>query len=135
VSELPEIPDASELPELSKRRRVEVIGRALLTAVTAILAIATVGLLMVQLQRLGDQTERLTEIAEQNKATGDRIRDSTTPGGQCYQEGNSRTGTAIASINQVTIAAVSCANRHVGDAAIRVCVAEALKAGSDEVER
>jgi hypothetical protein len=41
-----------------------------------------------------------------------RVTSCTTPGGDCYQRGQSNTGAAVATINKVVILTASCATHH-----------------------
>lgn len=55
------------------------------------------------------QTEQLLEIARDNRANGERVRDCTDPAGACFKAGQQRTGQAVASINDAVVAAIACA--------------------------
>lgn len=71
-------------------------------------------------------TFKLQGIAETNRRNGERVIDCTTPGGDCFNESTARTGEAVGSINEVTVAAVACAQKNTGIAAIQECVRKAL---------
>jgi hypothetical protein len=76
------------------------------------------------------QLDRLEAIAEQNRTNGQRVLDSTSSEGRCFQDAQRRTAEAVGTINEVTVLAVSCAQRVRGDVAIRRCVADRRKAAS-----
>ena len=57
----------------------------------------------------------------------DRLLDCTTPEGECYREGQARTGRAVGSINEATVAAAYCARLDASSVAvIRACVEREL---------
>lgn len=89
-----------------------------------LMALAVVTSLLFNIVQIG----RLTEIAETNRANGQRLIDCTTPGGQCFEDGNDRTGEAIGTINEVTILAASCVQLPGIDteAEIRECIEQGL---------
>lgn len=74
------------------------------------------------------QTNRLTEIAETNRSNGALLLDCTTPEGQCYRDGQARTGEAIGTINEVTILAAACVKIPTNntEAEIRACIEAGL---------
>lgn len=59
----------------------------------------------IQIQKIGEQNRTLSE---QNVYIGQRLIDCTTPGHECYEDVNKNTGKAVATINQITEAAVVC---------------------------
>lgn len=76
-----------------------------------------------------EAAEQAKLAAEQAARTAFRIEDCTTPGGQCFEQSQKRTGQAVAGINQgtlaVIVAALSCQDDGiVGQKALARCTAE-----------
>lgn len=55
------------------------------------------------------------------------IEDCVKPTGKCFSKGQKRTAGVVNVINDSTIAAVACAQKFEGEAAIRSCVARSLE--------
>lgn len=72
---------------------------------------------------------KLQDIGKTNRSNTDLIVDCTTPGGVCYERGRKSTGSAIATINDVTIAASYCAQFNTTQATIRKCIEAELAKG------
>jgi hypothetical protein len=73
------------------------------------------------------QLTQIEDIGKGNRSTGNLIKDCVDPGGKCFRDGQERTGQLVVSINDATIAAVSCAQTEDSYAAIKVCVERILK--------
>lgn len=115
-----------ESPELSpldrKEARLNALLRGLVFVVVALLVANTTlsALIAVQDHRRIQQNEKIqTFIKDQAIANGRmsrrnqevlrEVRSCTQPGGACYKRGQEATGSAVASINTITIAAAACA--------------------------
>lgn len=64
---------------------------------------------------------------EQIKRLAAQIESCTNPTGECFKRGQRRTGEAVASINDVILAAAACDEGSTPLPEIRACVAELLK--------
>jgi hypothetical protein len=84
--------------------------------------------------------DKLTDIAETNKANGTLLVECTTSPDErhppvlqpkeddCYLRSRNETGTVVTQINKVSIVAAACGSAHPGDvAATQRCVEEGLK--------
>lgn len=54
---------------------------------------------------------QVQQLAQVNANLNSRLVDCTTPGHACYDEGQKRTGQAVVTLNEVTKAAVICADQ------------------------
>lgn len=75
-----------------------------------------------------ENTEAIEQTQRDNRELLRLIKSCTTPGEECFQEGQERTADAIADINRVTVYAASCADKPgvQGQAEIYACVVELL---------
>lgn len=112
-----------------KNQRAELARRIvwLLALVLTVVVIGTVVALVVSIRNT--QIEG-TPLGKEIQKSNERIMSCTTPGGKCYEDGNKRSATFIASINTVTIYAVTCVRDNptgtVKD--IQTCVTDLLDA-------
>jgi hypothetical protein len=76
---------------------------------------------IVQTYTLADA---IREQQKTNVGTNERIVDCTTPGGKCYQQGQKRTGAAVADILKGATYAIACADKRgvQTEAEIQACV-------------
>ena len=97
-------------------------GLTLLAAGIAVLLVLNL------LAQVAEQTGQLEQLARENRTNGERLIDCTTPEGQCYQDGQTRTGEAVNTINEVTILAASCVKIPGVDTEIeiRACIEQGL---------
>lgn len=66
------------------------------------------------------------QITEQNNDLSQQIRSCTTPGGDCYKEGQARTSTAVGKILEAQLVIAECARSTTTDAALRACATKKL---------
>lgn len=84
-------------PELVRKRAVNIaMGRLLI----ALFIIWLVGTNMIQ----------VWDIFEGREQRGILV-DCTSPGGECYERGQERTGEAVGNINRIVVLAAACADR------------------------
>lgn len=102
-----EIHKQTELHEKTDRR-ISRIRYLIILTVIALLVMIFVS--AAAWNRVGVQNEQLLKIAASNEKELTLLIDCTDPKGQCYQEGQRRTGEAVGNINEVIIAAVYCAD-------------------------
>lgn len=90
-----------------------------------IVAVLVAGLvtLSVANRQLGMANAKLNK---QNTQIVERIESCTTTGGQCYEQGASRTQDAITQLMQVDIAVARCAKTATTDADLETCVRKYL---------
>lgn len=122
----PSTPPVEELlnPAHGRRRTLRIL-LWMLGWLTAVFVIASLIFNAVMLPAVLAQSEQLVRIASSNEALNRRMLDCTQPTGTCYREGQSRTGAAIATINEVTVAAAFCAKTlppSASLAALRECI-------------
>jgi hypothetical protein len=80
-------------------------------------------------QEAGQQRAKDTnKNTDQIKQLAETIKSCTDPAGQCFKDGQARTGEAVASINEVIIYAAACADRPGVDSPpeIRNCIRDLL---------
>jgi hypothetical protein len=73
------------------------------------------------------QLTQIEEIGKNNGETGTLIKDCVYPTGKCFRDSQERTGQAIVTLNDATVAAVSCAQTEKGYEKIKACVTRILK--------
>lgn len=88
--------------------------------------VISIAYLAVQTNERQDQNQ---ELLREVKSTNKRLIDCTTPGGECYAEGQKNTGKAIMGINEgtmrVIVAALSCqADGITEEQELAVCTVE-----------
>lgn len=94
-------------------------------SVSALLALLLVAVLVVGF--------RVNASIEENRKTNEQISDCTTPGGECAQESQRRTESAVGAITKISIYVSQCGRLYPGlagpeyDAKIEACVAERLR--------
>ena len=106
-----------------------VVGAAVMLLIMAVtvtmLQTGTVVDLIRNDQKAGIERAKVTKSnTEQIKQLAETIRSCTDPAGECYKQGQERTGAAVASINEVIIYAAACADQPGVDSVpkIRNCV-------------
>lgn len=106
---------------LEKKRRAYLFLKALaevLTVVTIVILVVGMAYIVFQIRSSQLNNRKVTEL----------IADCTTPGGKCYEEGQSSTNKAVTSISQVVIATKICSldpkNNTID--ALTVCVRKAV---------
>jgi hypothetical protein len=110
-------------PVITRRRTRALRTLFVATAVLAVIAM----LLLVTVTAVGNR-----QVLDQAVENGDRVRDCTTPGGECFEQAARRQAEVIgdppAPINDVVILAAACADRPGVDTAaeIRTCVLDGL---------
>jgi hypothetical protein len=83
----------------------------------------------IALTKMADQSDRILQLAQTNRELSRVVLDCTRPSGQCFEDGQRRTGTAVGNINEVTIAASFCAKTlptATTVAALRQCIEKEL---------
>jgi hypothetical protein len=75
---------------------------------TIVVTTAFVIVTLAEVQRLSETNNRLNERTVQ---IANRLEDCTTPHGACYEDSQRRTGQAVVTLNEVTQAAVICADQ------------------------
>lgn len=88
------------LKEATHRRRFDIAKMAFIVTGT-VTSMVIVGILLAGMARL----EAITTSTNSNSQL---LIDCTSPTGKCYQDGQRRTGSAIGTINQVSIYAAYC---------------------------
>lgn len=81
-------------------------------------------------QEVGAQRGRdIVASTRQIERLATAIESCTSPDGECYQRSQAQTGSAVASINEITIYAAACAKQPAVDTArqIRLCVERSLR--------
>lgn len=89
-------------PAIRARRRA---GYALVGLTLGILVVLVL-LLLIRTWTLVDATR---QTQKSNTSTVELIQDCTTPGGECYQRGESRTAAAVGDIGVLSVYAAACA--------------------------
>lgn len=92
------------------KHRFDNLLRALVVLVV-IAALVTTYFTILTLTKVQTLTEQNVELNKLSVSNGELIVDCTTPGGGCYERSRQATGQAVLSLNQVTKAAVICADR------------------------
>ena len=105
---------------------VVIMALVVLGAVTVIRTTTAVELIRTEQIRNVERSKETNENTEALKEAVRLIISCTTPEGECSQRGQRRTGEAVASINDVIIAAAACAKLHDTETAIRACVVRSI---------
>lgn len=107
--------------ELARRKATRVnLG------VLVVLVVLVAGLLVMVVQTY--------RTASETRKTNAAVADCTQPGGKCYEEGRTRTGGAVASINMAMVFGIECARLKPDesgpafDAFVEQCVAAKMRA-------
>lgn len=97
------------------------------TLVGVLSGLVVVGLLYLIVQTYG-VVELIREDQGTNARTFERIESCTTPGEECFEDSQERTGEVIDNINLVAIVAAACADQSATQTVreIRECVVEEL---------
>lgn len=102
---------------------------ARLTRMEKTVAIILLALSAISTVAVAFMTVFILHLANTNKENGSLVRDCVTPEGQCFQESQARTATAVANIVEANRVFVLC-NRvtpRLDDAAFNRCVDEGFK--------
>lgn len=97
-----------------------------------LIGLLAVGQVWTQAQ-IATTTQSIRETQKNSTATLRAIKDCTQTEGRCFQRGQRRTGRAVASINEVSIIAASCASSPYQQTVeqIRRCVIAELERRTD----
>lgn len=93
---------------LAKAARAELVKRVLIV-VTAVAVMVVLGLQVALLNQVRRTQIEGTPTGRKLVAASDQILSCTDPTGECYQEGQRRTATAVSDISASNILAVVCA--------------------------
>lgn len=110
------------------KARFDNILRALVVVVV-IAALATTYFTIATLGKVQTLTEQNVELNKLSVSNGDLIVDCTTPGGGCYERSRAETGKVVLNLNQVTKAAVICADQPgvITASAMESCITTEIK--------
>lgn len=112
---------------MSRRQAVWTVA-GMAAASLLIIVVASVVISATMSARIRDTQVTNTGTLKATERTLAIVEDCTTPGSECFQEGQRRTAAAIADINRVTVYAAACADRPgvQGQSEIYACVVESL---------
>jgi hypothetical protein len=111
--------DVKEREQRNRRMGVLII---VALAVSLVMIVAVVVLLVQSRARSADSRALLRANAE----TSRRIADCTTAGGQCYEQGAKRSGTAIRQLIQAQVEIAACHQVSDTERELRTCLDDAL---------
>lgn len=106
--------------EQKHRRRYET-AKMTFIVISTITSLVTVGMLLGGVANLQD-------IAADTNRSAELLVDCTTPAGECYQNGDRRSGAAVQTINRVSVLAAYCSKKpeNVSVAQIEDCIKKEL---------
>lgn len=111
-----------ELVQAEQKHRIRYEkAKMTLIVVSTLTSVVTVGMLLGGMANLQD-------IATDTNQSAELLVDCTTPAGQCYQNGDRRSGAAVQTINRVSVLAAYCSKKpeNVSVAQIEDCIKKEL---------
>lgn len=115
---------ARKIARAELTRRLFILAALFMAAIIAGVVVWAVLAIRTTQQEGSPAVKQIIAQGKDQKELLHTIQSCTDPKGKCYQEGQQRTADAVGSINEITIYAVVCGQRHPGAAVsvIRPCV-------------